>query len=125
MLAADCHADVLLDSINRLQRISEADRLKLDAFKLPHHGSRNNLSKDLIQKIDCTRYLFSSNGAYYKHPDKEAVARVIKYGIGIRQLIFNYSTAFNDIWDVDEWKIQYGYSLTFPDSGVSGQEIDL
>ena len=43
----------------------------MDAVKLPHHGSRNNVSQELIEVIESRSYLFSTSGAVYKHPDRE------------------------------------------------------
>ena len=52
----------------------------VDACKLPHHGSKANVSRPLLEALDCKVYLFSTNGAHFKHPDRQAVARVIKWG---------------------------------------------
>lgn len=90
-----------------------------DLVKVPHHGSENNVSIDFIEALDCPRYLFSSNGCRYKHPSRQAVARVVKHGKN-PNLIFNYRTEFNAIWDEAILKHIHKFSTTFGDeSGVT------
>jgi hypothetical protein len=81
---------------------------------LPHHGSRYNVSRELIEAVSCRRYLISTNGSYFKHPDPVAVARVIKYGGEGLELIFNYASAETTLWDNTRWKRDYGYATTYP-----------
>lgn len=122
LLAGDGYPNVILESIKRL--VGSNEQLKLDAFKLPHHGSKANITRDLLERIDCKRYLFSTNGAYFQHPDKEAIARVIKFGGQKTQLIFNYRTKYNMIWDNKSLMKKYGYSVNYS-IDKSGQTIDL
>ena len=125
LLAADAHAQVLLGSIERLIAESGEERLKLDAFKLPHHGSKANLSPALLAKIECPRYLFSTSGAQFKHPDKEAVARAIRLGGQSPELVFNYSSEFDALWDNADWMSRYGYRVRYPTAGTAGMVVEL
>ncbi|HKY27930.1 MAG TPA: hypothetical protein VJM12_08290 [Pyrinomonadaceae bacterium] len=118
LLAADAHADRLIASINFLKKT--AKRLKLDAFKVAHHGSENNLSSDLVKLVDCPRYLVSTNGSYFQHPTPAALARLVKYGGKNATVFFNYDTKFTKIWDKDVWKTKYGYKVVFPDKASNG-----
>jgi hypothetical protein len=122
LLAGDAHPDLLSDS---LRRLAGSDRLRLDAFKLSHHGSKANVSRDILDKVDCQRYLFSTNGAQHRHPDREAVARVIKFGGPAPQLLFNYRTEFNTIWDSVQLRHDYGYTVRYPEPCADGLRIDL
>lgn len=45
--------------------------------KLAHHGSRNNFSDELLELVNVEIFIFSSNGNYYGHPDKDVFARII------------------------------------------------
>jgi hypothetical protein len=126
LFAGDAYSDVLLNSIQRLVGPRESDRLRLDAFKLPHHGSKGNINRDLLEKIDCKRYLFSTNSTgHQKHPDKEAVARVIKFGGPEVELIFNYRTKVNLIWEQRHLMERYNYSVSYPKVGEAGKTIDF
>jgi hypothetical protein len=60
--------------------------------------------------IDSPRFLFSTNGAQFGHPDQEAVRRVIGRSThGNPELFFNYLTDRNDKWkDADlQRKLKY------------------
>jgi len=117
---------VLVDSIGKLLRSRKQKRLKLDAFKVSHHASQNNVSTDLISLLDCSRYLISTNGDHFYHPDREAIARIIKHGKhsgGDPELIFNYRTRYNDVWaDLQD---KYGFTARYPDSAQPGQVVSL
>jgi beta-lactamase superfamily II metal-dependent hydrolase len=129
LLAADAHAGVLAGSIRRLLAQRGEARLKLDAFKLPHHGSRNNVSIELLQLLDCPRFLFSSNGDYFAHPDRQAVGRVIRYGrqdFGARPgLHFNYRSGLNEVWERPALQERYGYTAHYPAPGSAGLGVAL
>jgi hypothetical protein len=92
LLAADAHAPLLVASIRKLLKQRGAKKLKLDAFKVPHHASPNNLNVELMQLLDCKNYLISTNGDHFNHPDREAIGRVIRYGGEQPRLWFNYRT---------------------------------
>ena len=107
LLSADAHAPVLAGSIRSLLKKRRGERLKLDAFKVSHHASQNNLSTELLELLDCPRYLVSTNGEHFCHPDREAVARIIKYGGARPSLYFNYRSKYNDVWVRPDLQEQY------------------
>lgn len=97
LFAADAHPDALLAALSR--KPLERETLHLDAFKLPHHASKNNVSQALIAAYPAEHYLISTNGNQFKHPDAEAIARILLPASDTpRQLHFNYDTAFNSDW---------------------------
>lgn len=121
LLGADGHPTVIAAG---LKRYANGDaRVKLDAYKVAHHGSHHNMSKDLLDLIDCRTYLFSSNGSRFKHPSPDAVARAVKYGSNGKdptRLVFNYRTQFNDIWDAPSLKRKWRYETIFPADSEDG-----
>jgi beta-lactamase superfamily II metal-dependent hydrolase len=118
LLAADCHPDRLIASLRALQ---PKGRIELSAFKLPHHGSERNLPKDLLDCIDCDHYLVSTNGAYFKHPTKPAIARVLKYGSNrTKHLYFNYRSKFSRIWNSISLADEHDYVAHYPERGRNG-----
>ena len=50
--------------------------------------------------IECRKFLISTDGTRYGHPDKEALARII-YTQYCPELIFNYAV-YNSIFTEDE-----------------------
>ena len=119
LMSGDAHVDQLVKEISPLANEDDG-RLKLDAFKVPHHGSPKNISKELLQLIDCPRYLISTNGSYFKHPHSIAISRLIKYGGQNKELIFNYWSDETKIWDNPSWKTRHGYQTTYPNADENG-----
>jgi beta-lactamase superfamily II metal-dependent hydrolase len=115
LLGADAYSPVLETSIDKLLAERGLERFPLSAFKLPHHGSQNNLSRTLLERIACKRYLVSTNGNQFYHPDREAVARVIKYGGEQPELLFNYRSKYNDVWGDESRQASHRYSARFGD----------
>lgn len=118
ILAGDAHADVLARSLKKLAKDRRQQRLRVDAFKLPHHGSERNVTKDVIEAVDCNRFLFSSNSTVFKspHPHAAAVARAIHYSDPGTTLYFNYRTGINDQWDSSGWMRRYQYDVDYGDT---------
>jgi len=122
LLAADAHAGALEAS---LERLSPGAPLEVDLMKISHHGSRNTTSRSLVEKLRCPRFVFSTSGAVYKHPHREAVARVIAGASGGCELIFNYRSAVNEVWDVSALKRAHGYEASYPPVGREGITVAL
>ena len=68
----DCHAQIVMSWLDELQLNS----IKVDVVKISHHGSQNNTSLDLLRRIECDKYLISTNGKSHGHPDLETLARI-------------------------------------------------
>ena len=115
----DAHQDVLCDSLKKIVPIG--NRLKVDAVKMPHHASKNNISKDLISMIDAKYYLVSTNGDKHSHPDKEAIETVINNASAVPTLCFNYDTKTTKTWKTKSKK----YNAEYPGQGASGLVIEL
>jgi len=120
LLGADAHPRILAKSIKRL---TGGLKLKVDAFKLPHHGSRRNVTPELLALVEANLYIFSSNGAYHGHPDVDAVARVIHSAPDGATIVFNCRTKFNDVWDSASLKKKWKYKTVYGDD--NGVDIEL
>jgi beta-lactamase superfamily II metal-dependent hydrolase len=97
LLTGDAFAPVLIESIRRLPDFHQ--KLAVQAFKLPHHGSEANLSPELLQALSCPRYLISTSGARFEHPDESAIARILQYGGEKVELCFNYKSDTTRPWE--------------------------
>jgi beta-lactamase superfamily II metal-dependent hydrolase len=69
LLTGDAHVRSLAASLECLAKQRRATKLRFDAVKLPHHGSMSNISEAWLQWVDCKRWLISTNGAVFDHPD--------------------------------------------------------
>jgi hypothetical protein len=120
LFGGDAYSTVLRDSARRLAQEEGRERLQLDAFKIPHHGSKSNLHDDLLEELDCHRFLVSTDGSRFRHPDSQAIARLI--GGGWRptpdddakvELYFNYQTDYNLTWSDPQRRGEWNYSATY------------
>jgi len=111
LLAGDAYSTDLKESV---QRLSPHQPLELAAFKIPHHGSRRNLCRPLIESVLCHCWLISSDGTRFQHPDDEGVARILSYSkqrpTDIR---FNVLSDVNQKWDSDDWRSMFDYRTTY------------
>ena len=125
LLTGDAFPSVVLTGVNRLIAERNVPKLALDKFKVPHHGSRFNLSPALLQAIDCKDHLFSSNGTQTEHPHPESVARVLAASGAGTRLFFNYTTTFNEPWADATLQTTRGYTTQYPAAGSTGLEVSL
>ncbi|MFN8353195.1 MAG: MBL fold metallo-hydrolase [Spirosomataceae bacterium] len=78
LFCADAHPSILYESLRKLG-YSKANPLKLSLFKVPHHGSKRNISNDLLDILDCQNFVFSANGMNRDNlPNKETIAKIVK-----------------------------------------------
>jgi len=111
LLSGDAFAADILAGI---RAISPDAPLELDAFKLPHHGSRQNVHADLIAAVECRHWLFSTDGTQHYHPDAEAVARILLHGSPKRPtLFFNVPCKYNEWWAQPEWRERFRYRADY------------
>jgi hypothetical protein len=114
LFLADAHPGVVTASLKRLLKERGAQRLKVDAVKVAHHGSKNNTDEELVSLIDSPRFLFSTSGAQFKHPDEEVIARIID-SAGGRPLTFyfNYLSNFNKKWQAKALQKKHSFSAIY------------
>ena len=120
LFSGDAHAPTLESSIRRLLADRGEEVLRLDAYKMSHHGSAYNNSLELAQMIDCQLYLVSTNGSRHHHPDHKALARMIWAQDTDITFAFNYRSDESCIWNDDGLKRKFGYKTVYSedDSGL-------
>ena len=130
IFGGDAHSSTIEQSIGRLlMDRTNSSRLDLGAFKVPHHGSRGNLHEPLLQRINCVNFLFSTNGARHGHPDPETIALLLAGSWRATSerlnLIFNYRTKQNEIWDAVKQQDDWNYRAFYPPETHSNNGIGL
>ncbi|MFH2057694.1 MAG: hypothetical protein ABIJ59_02195 [Pseudomonadota bacterium] len=111
LLAGDAFAD---DIIEGLSLLDNGNKVRLDVFKIPHHGSKKNLTQEMVEQVSCKNWIFSTDGTQFRHPDSEAIARVVAYSSKSPvNLIFNVESTFNKWWDNPDWQRMYHYSAAY------------
>ena len=99
--------------------------LEVDAFKVPHHGSRYNVTRGLLQLVRSPTYLVSTDGAYFGHPDPAAIARLLVYGQRSSRVVFNYRTQHTEGWSDPALMACYGFRAMYPRNGTKGVSLNL
>lgn len=131
LLAGDGYGPDLVKALDRLrtQRGSVKNPVPVSAFKLPHHGSEKNLSKAVLNRIDCRRYLISTDGTSHGHPDQQAILRILRYSRSMPELYFNYSSETTQPWSDHKSEIVdadfQDYQTLFPMNNKDGISINL
>jgi hypothetical protein len=120
----DAHMGTICDSLKRLG-YSEAKPLKVNAVKVSHHGSKNNITKEFFELVDAKHWLFSTNGDVHDHPDTEAVEAVITGSRSKPTLWFNYRSAFTEKWEKGANEPGARYRTKYPPKGKEGIVVKL
>lgn len=124
LFLADAHMDVVCNSIRRLLPHG-ADRLTIDAVKMSHHGSKNNITAEFFDLVDAEHFLFSTSGAQHEHPDREAVDAVIQGAERIPTLWFNYRSQFSELFEAGSRGADARYRTRYPEPGTAGIVLRL
>jgi hypothetical protein len=109
LFLGDAHPDIVCSSIKRLCTERGIDRLPVNAVKVAHHGSKSNTNEALLRLLQSPLYLISTNGDQFKHPDKECIARILRFGRPER-LYFNYRSKFTKPWLSEFAQEKYKYT---------------
>ena len=138
LISGDAFASVLVEGIGRLLHARGQSRLSVDAFKVPHHGSRFNVSNDLLKSVVSPEYLFSTSGAIFGHPDDEAIGRVLATAApSTRTLHFNYPAATLEAnyarikkraapdWNQPRLKQRFRYQTRYAGTDTGGLTLEL
>jgi hypothetical protein len=111
LLTGDAFADELQEG---LAAVNHGQPVEFDLVKAPHHGSRQNMTRELAELVDCPVWVFSSDGTTYRHPDAQAIARILQYGRRPKPtLAFTVRSTFSGWWDNDRWRGLYGYQTLY------------
>jgi hypothetical protein len=120
LFLADAHPDTVTESLKQLLKERGLQRLHVDAVKVAHHGSKNNTDEALVSLIESPRFLFSTNGAQFKHPDEESIARIVDGAAGQPlTLYFNYRSDFNKKWNGKPLQKKHNFTAIYGEDGDS------
>ena len=87
----DSYSSDIVKSLNELG-YDENNKLDVDIVKISHHGSKYNTSNELLNCLNCKKFIISANGVTHSHPNKETLARII-YTQDKPNLFFNHDIA--------------------------------
>jgi len=112
LFLGDSHPSVIIESLQ--QHYSEEEfPIIFDMIKVAHHASALNSNNELLELIDSEKFLISTNGKSYDHPDVECIARIVTRPTKFtRNLYFNYNLDIISEIDAPELKKKYNYECT-------------
>lgn len=125
LFTGDASPAVISSSIRTLLEKRKTAKLKLDALKVSHHGSRENTSPTMLKMLNCTKFLISTNGKSYLHPHPQAIARIIELNGPDTELIFNYRSPQNEIWDNEYLREEHHFKTLYPEKNDQGIVVSL
>lgn len=66
LLTGDARGDKILEGLEhvKLLKKGEKNKMHVDIFKMPHHGSDRNIDPILFRRITADHYIFSGNGEH-------------------------------------------------------------
>ena len=114
-----------LDLVEQLQKLGYSPQrpLLVDWIKVPHHGSKRNISDALLALIQTDQFVFTADASTrHKLPDKETIAHILchpqrDFNRHIK-LFFNHrNSKLERIFDVDGQDVfdRLNFSVHFPD----------
>lgn len=124
LFMGDSHSETIEGSLEVLYG-KENRPYKLDAVKVSHHGSYNNNSPKLFSMITCDKWLVSTNGETYNHPDMPTLAYILTQDTGrCKELYFNYRLPVCEELAKEEYHNDYQFEVIIPD-GDNGVTITV
>ncbi|SFR93283.1 Metallo-beta-lactamase superfamily protein [Microbacterium sp. cf046] len=100
-------------AVKRPELTGAGGRVDLDLVKMPHHGSQYNVTRELVEAVNCKEWVFTTDGTDHMHPDPPAIARLLEWGTRKPTLIFNERSAFNAWWATPAWRTDFEYDARY------------
>jgi hypothetical protein len=125
LLGADAFSPVLGTALTSLANARDGRPVGIDVFKLPHHGSKGNVTASLLGVVPARHYVVSTNGDRFNHPDDIALARVVTGTAGPKTLWFNYVTDATLRWGDATLQAKYGFDTQFPLANSAGVRLEF
>lgn len=72
LLTGDARGDLIVEGL-KAKKLLKNDAIHVDLFKVMHHGSRNNATKDFFKQVTADVYVISGDNKKFPNPHKEAM----------------------------------------------------
>lgn len=105
LLPGDAPTFAFMDSLEKIIIEKKVKRLKVDLFKLPHHGSIRSFNAKILDLIECNHFVISTDGSRYNHPTKETLAKIILHSSR------NYDETIHFYFNYDNRKLRSIFKL--------------
>ncbi|WP_291047478.1 MBL fold metallo-hydrolase [Empedobacter sp. UBA1574] len=97
LFAADVTPTRLNQIIDELKEQNEV--INFEQIKLPHHASYRSINKQILQKINCTNFIISTNSKKHFLPNKRALIKIInnRNSNEVIKFYFNYGEVIGNL----------------------------
>ncbi len=114
LLTGDGRHDHLLKGLEQANLLSPEGNLHVDVLKVPHHGSKRNVTKKFFETVTAEKYVITANGLH-DNPDLDTLKWIVEAAReqerAIEILITNATDSTRQL--VEEYAPEeYGYRLT-------------
>ena len=124
LLGSDAHAPVLIDALTAMASQAGTPTVAIDLFKLAHHGSAGNVTRELLALVACDRFVVSTNGDHFNHPDAETIEVVGRPGAAtLPTVYFNYLSDTTKAWSDAAAQQRVGICAVYGDGGRLSIEV--
>jgi hypothetical protein len=117
LITGDAHADRLERSLARLGNERGRDRLHVDVTVLPNGGSARNVTPALLELLDCNRFVVSTDGSYFRHPDPMTIELLGRGRPDPVTVYFNYRSPTTERYADPEVQRQLNIVAVYPEGG--------
>lgn len=115
LLTGDVTPKRFEDIVNTMYRENDNKPVPFDLIKLPHHGSYRSLSKNILEKLTCSKFVICTNSKTHSFPNKRAILKVLKHihrdKDNTIEFAFNYETALDNLKITSKEMKHYNFEL--------------
>ncbi|WP_434950504.1 MBL fold metallo-hydrolase [Shewanella sp. HL-SH4] len=109
LFLGDSHEDIIIQSLKNIYQDKEC---YFEAIKIPHHGSNNNFSTELVNLINSNKFFISTNAAKHNHPNIEVISKIMVKE-NHKTLYFNYNHHVADALNNHQLNEKYNFDVSF------------
>ncbi|MBU3075690.1 MBL fold metallo-hydrolase [Clostridium estertheticum] len=115
LFLGDSNSRDIQTSLNKYILDKKINKINFDLVKVSHHGSKNNITNDYFKIASSKKYLVSTNGRKFDHPDLECLSKIIVNQKEYKELYFNYyhQKVYDNLFD-NSLKTNYHYEIHMP-----------
>lgn len=101
LMLGDAHPSIVIDGLKNFYN-NNLEEISYDLIKLSHHGSKNNINQEFVEKIHSRKYLISTNGLTHGLPNKETITKLVWQRNEKTKFYFNYPNIYSKIFSPEE-----------------------
>ncbi|MCE5221387.1 MAG: MBL fold metallo-hydrolase [Clostridium sp.] len=126
LFLGDSNSSDIKKSLGKYVEDNELKKIDFDLVKLSHHGSKYNISSKFFDLFSSKKYVISTNGDRYNHPNLECLCKVIVKQTSMKEILFNYRNC-EILRELDkiQLKEKYKYIINMPASAESEEILNI